>query len=107
MWSQHGFWNNLDPVSGPGGGGGYQHPGGYYPGYPDQDLSSFYKQHYGYDPAAVFSQKQDSESPSRGKLLRYLISIVSFSFKNVSLYSRLRLWLLYLNVDSSSRQKHR
>ena len=70
MWSQHGFWNNLDPISGPGGGGGYQHPGGY-PGYQDQELSSFYKQHYGYDPAAVFGQKQDSESPSRGKKLRF------------------------------------
>ena len=70
MWSQHGFWNNLDPISGPGGGGGYQHPGGY-PGYQDQELSSFYKQHYGYDPAAVFGQKQDSDSPSRGKKLRY------------------------------------
>ena len=104
MWSQHGFWNNLDPVSGPGGGGGYQHPGGYYPGYPDQDLSSFYKQHYGYDPAAVFSQKQDSESPSRGKILRYLMFHFHF---NDFLYSRLRLWLLYFNVDSTSRQEPR
>ena len=64
MWSQHGFWNNLESVSGPGGGGGY------YPGYPDPDLSSFYKPHYGFDPAAapVFGQKHDLESPSRGKI---------------------------------------
>ena len=80
MWSQHGFWNNLEPISGPGGGGGYQHPGGY-PGYQDQELSSFYKQHYGYDPAAVFGQKQDSDSPSRGKILRYF-SVLHRNFQD-------------------------
>ena len=55
MWSQHGFWNNLDPVPGysaPAGGSGF------YPGY-DQDISSYYKQHYGYDPTA-FKADQDS-----------------------------------------------
>ena len=65
MWSQHGFWNNLDAVQ-PQSVGGFvgSHPG-FYPGY-DQDLSSYYKQ-YGYDN---FPMKPESESPNRGKCFK-------------------------------------
>ena len=59
MWSQHGFWNNLDPVPGMST---YSGGAGFYPGY-DQDLSSYYKQHYGYDPAAF-----KAEHNNRGEL---------------------------------------
>ena len=69
MWSQHGFWNNLEagqpgypPATGHHGAG--HGAAAYYPGY-DQDLTSYYK-HYGYDSSA-FSQKIDGESPGRGK----------------------------------------
>ena len=65
MWSQHGFWNNLDPMQSSTGAGAYVGAGasGYYPGY-DQELASYYK-HYGYDSGA-FNQKHDTESSVRG-----------------------------------------
>ena len=56
MWSQHGFWNNLEA----GGGGGYP---GYYPGY-EQELSSLYK-HYGYPDQPGRQQQEQASSASQ------------------------------------------
>ena len=66
MWSQHGFWNNLEQP-GAGGGAGAGYPGGpYYPGY-DQDLPSYYK-HFGYDAVlAGLPSTSDTEAISRGQ----------------------------------------
>ena len=71
MWSQHGFWNNLDTIQSQSVGGfAGSHPG-FYPGY-DQDTSLHYKQ-YGYD---TYGQRHEPESPKRGKCLFYWIRIL-------------------------------